>query len=45
VNLAFLEHFRTVARGHFTVRRLERAHGQALVQTAYEAMRDARFAA
>jgi hypothetical protein len=45
VNLVFLEHFRTVARGHFTVRRLERAHGPALVQAAYEAMRDARFAA
>ncbi|MBW8270795.1 EcsC family protein [Caldovatus sp. SYSU G05006] len=45
VNLAFLEHFRSVARGHFTVRRLERAHGAALVRAAYEAMRDARFAA
>ncbi len=44
VNLAFLEHFRAVAGGHFTVRRLERTHGQAPVQTAYEAMRDARFA-
>lgn len=45
VNLAFLEHFRSVARGHFTVRRLERAHGAAPVRAAYEAMRDARFAA
>ena len=27
VNVAFAEHFQTVARGHFIVRRLERAHG------------------
>ncbi|QYU69740.1 EcsC family protein [Leptolyngbya sp. 15MV] len=46
VNLAFLEHFRTVAEGHFTVRRLERAHGQPAVREAYTALletRDARF--
>jgi hypothetical protein len=41
VNLAFLEHFRTLARAHFTVRRLERAHGAAQVQRAYEAIRAA----
>jgi hypothetical protein len=47
VNLAFLEHFRGVAQAHFTVRRLERTHGAAPVQAAYEAIRatrDARFA-
>jgi hypothetical protein len=46
VNLAFLEHFRGVAEGHFTVRRLERLHGAAAVQAAYAAIqerRDARF--
>jgi hypothetical protein len=46
VNLAFLEHFRAIAQGHFTVRRLERMHGAAPVQAAYEgikASRDARF--
>jgi hypothetical protein len=46
VNLVFLEHFRGVAEGHFTIRRLERAHGAAAVQAAYEAVqatRDARF--
>jgi hypothetical protein len=46
VNLAFLEHFRGVAQGHFTVRRLEREHGAEAVQIAYEAIRagrDARF--
>lgn len=39
VNIAFLEHFRTVARGHFIVRRLERQHGVEAVRTAYEALR------
>ena len=39
VNLAFLEHFRGVARAHFTVRRLEREHGAARVRAAYEALR------
>jgi len=28
VNYAFIEHFQEVARGHFTVRRLEREHFQ-----------------
>jgi hypothetical protein len=40
VNLAFLEHFRAIARAHFTVRRLERRHGAALVRTAYERLRE-----
>ena len=46
VNLAFLEHFRGVAEGHFTVRRLERTHGAEPVRRAYQAIqatRDARF--
>jgi hypothetical protein len=36
VNYAFIEHFQDVARGHFTVRRLERAYGKILVQAEYE---------
>lgn len=47
INLAFLEHFRSVARGHFTLRRLERLHGAAPVRVAYEALaatRDVAFA-
>ena len=36
VNYAFIEHFQDVARGHLTVRRLERAHGRELVRTEYE---------
>ena len=48
VNLAFLEHFRSVGRGHFTLRRLERRHGAAPVRAAWEAIgatRDAPFLA
>lgn len=36
VNAAFMAHFRTVARAHFTVRRLERRYGRAPVREAYE---------
>jgi hypothetical protein len=35
VNYAFIEHFQDVARGHFTVRRLERIYGKELVQAEY----------
>jgi hypothetical protein len=35
VNLAFADHFQRLARGHFTVRRLERAYGQTLVREEY----------
>jgi hypothetical protein len=40
VNLAFVQHFQTIARGHFTVRRLERAHGAELVRFEYERLRN-----
>jgi predicted HicB family RNase H-like nuclease len=46
VNIAFLEHFRGIAEGHFTVRRLERLHGKVAVKAAYQEIateRDARF--
>ena len=36
VNLAFLEHFRSVARGHFTLRRLERTYGTAPIRRAWD---------
>ena len=48
VNIAFLEHFRGVARGHFTLRRLERTHGAVRVRAAWDALantRDAPFLA
>ncbi|GAB4119955.1 MAG: EcsC family protein [Rhodothalassiaceae bacterium] len=36
LNLAFLAHFESVARGHFAVRRLERRHGSEMVRAAAE---------
>ena len=35
INLVFMQHFQDMARGHFTVRRLEREYGQSLVAAAY----------
>jgi hypothetical protein len=40
VNIAFTEHFQTIARGHFTVRRLERAYGAEAVRFEYERLRN-----
>ena len=34
LNAAFLDHYRRVARAHFTIRRLERAHGREVVRRA-----------
>jgi hypothetical protein len=39
VNYAFIEHFQSVARGHFTVRRLERKYGKDIVFAEYERLR------
>ena len=36
VNLAFIEHFQDLARGHFTVRRLERVYGVNAVRSEYD---------
>ncbi|HWL81112.1 MAG TPA: EcsC family protein [Roseomonas sp.] len=38
VNLAFLEHFRAIARAHFCVRRLEREYGADAVRAAYDVL-------
>lgn len=35
VNLVFIDHFQDVARGHFTIRRLERKYGTEAVKEAY----------
>lgn len=35
VNTVFIQHFQDMARGHFTVRRLERKYGPALVRAEY----------
>jgi hypothetical protein len=39
VNYAFVDHFQDVARGHFAVRRLERAYGKEIVRAQYERCR------
>ena len=38
VNTVFIDHFQQTAHGHFTVRRLERRYGEALVQDTYRAI-------
>ncbi len=35
INTLFLDHFQDMARGHFIVRRMERAYGPAVVKEAY----------
>jgi hypothetical protein len=39
VNAAFIDHFQTLARGHFTMRQLERSYGPGTVRRAYEEIR------
>jgi hypothetical protein len=41
VNGVFMAHYQSAAWGHFTVRRLERAHGSERIQTAYRALGEA----
>jgi hypothetical protein len=36
INTIFIDHFQTVARGHFAVRRLERKYGEAVVREKYQ---------
>jgi hypothetical protein len=36
INLLFLDHFQSLARGHFIVRRLERKYGREAVKRAYD---------
>jgi hypothetical protein len=45
VNYAFIAHFEDTARGHFTVRRLERTYGKEQVRAEYERLRRATGAA
>jgi hypothetical protein len=40
VNYAFIDHFQTVARGHFAVRRLERIYGKDMVRAEYDRLRE-----
>jgi len=38
INTIFMQHFQSMARGHFTMRRLERKYGRSLVEANYEAL-------
>ncbi len=38
INLAFIDYFQKMARGHFVVRRLERVYGTEVVRNAYESL-------
>ena len=38
INLIFTEHFQRIARGHFTVRRLERQYGAPAIRSLYNQM-------
>lgn len=38
INVLFIQHYQAIARGHFTVRRLERLYGATVVRAAYDAM-------
>ncbi|MEE7559396.1 EcsC family protein, partial [Xanthomonas sp. Kuri4-2] len=38
LNTLFIAHFQAMARGHFTIRRLERRYGEQAVRQAYEAL-------
>jgi EcsC family protein len=42
INVVFIDHFQSMARGHFTIRRLERTYGPDAVRVAYEALRGAK---
>ncbi|MBK7642723.1 MAG: EcsC family protein [Planctomycetes bacterium] len=39
INVVFIDHFQSMARGHFAVRRLERKYGQGAVRAAYASLR------
>jgi hypothetical protein len=38
INALFIDHFQTMARGHFTVRRLERIHGADEIRSIWESI-------
>lgn len=45
VNVVFMRHFQSLAEGHFSIRRLERAHGDAVIRAHYRAIADRRLPA
>ena len=40
INYVFIDHFQSMAHGHFTVRRLERIYGEEAVRNAYTGLND-----
>ena len=38
INSYFIDHYQDLARAHFTIRRLERTHGEAVVREAYHSI-------
>ena len=38
VNTIFIDHFQDMAKGHFTIRRLEKLYGKEPIKMAYEEM-------
>jgi hypothetical protein len=40
VNYVFIDHFQSIAHGHFSVRRLERIYGKEAVHVEYDRLRD-----
>jgi glycerate kinase len=38
INLLFINHFQDMAKGHFTVRRLEKIYGRELVEEMYHSI-------
>jgi hypothetical protein len=43
INIAFIDHFQSLAKGHFTVRRLERIYGGVYVRDEYQRIAAARI--
>ena len=43
INFAFIDHFQSLAKGHFTVRRLERIYGAPFVREEYHRIANARI--
>jgi hypothetical protein len=41
INYAFADHFQAIARGHFTVMRLERRYGERIIRAEYDQLRRA----
>ena len=38
INTIFIDHFQDMARGHFIVRKLERAYGKEIIQEVYKTL-------